>query len=155
MATSTVTLQAMIEGKQSLNDLLGLTEKQIQAIAVMGHQLLSQGRAEDAIRIFEGLTALDPGSYFGWAGLGAAHLIEGRVEDAAGALARAASIDSTDATVQANLGEALLRQGKVDEAKPHLHRAMELDPEKTDPGANRARAILLGISAAIAQQGVN
>jgi Flp pilus assembly protein TadD len=98
---------------------------------------------------------VDSKSYFGWAGLGAVHLIEGRLAEAEESLKQAAAIDSGDATVQANLGEVLLRQGRFDEAKPYLHRAMELDPEQTDPGANRARAILLGISAAIASEGVN
>ncbi|MEZ5356682.1 MAG: tetratricopeptide repeat protein [Bryobacteraceae bacterium] len=159
MATTPASLDAMIRGDQSLNALLGLTPHQIQAIAVMGYQLLEQGQTADAVRVFEGLTAVDAKSYFGFAGLGAAHLIGGRLEEAVGALQTAVSLDAEDATVQANLGEALLRLGRFEDAKPHLHRSMDLDPGRTDPGANRARAILLGISAAIAEndaaQGAN
>jgi tetratricopeptide (TPR) repeat protein len=151
-ATTPVSLGSIVRGEQTFNDFLGLSAHQIQAIAVMGHQLLEQGQTADAIRIFEGLTAVDSKSYFGYAGLGAAHLIAGRLEDAAQALGRAIQLDSEDPTVQANLGEALLRQGRFEEAKPHLHRAMDLDPDRRDSGANRARAILLGISAAIANE---
>ena len=72
-----VTLQKIIDGEATVNDLIGLGEPQIQAIAVLGFQAYEQGRGDEARAIFEGLTALDSSSYFGYAGLGAMALADG------------------------------------------------------------------------------
>ncbi len=126
---------------------LGVTDTQIQALAALGYNQYTQGRLEDAEALFRGVSALDPASYFGYAGLGAIALAK-RPTDLKTAydnLSKAAELRPTDATVQANLGEVLLRQGKVDEAKAHLEKAFQLDPGHNDPGANRARAIVGGL----------
>jgi Flp pilus assembly protein TadD len=126
---------------------LGVSDTQIQALAALGYNQYQEGKLDDAEVLFKGVSALDPNSYFGYAGLGAIALAK-RPPDLDSAytnLSKAAEIKPTDATVQANLGEVLLRQGKVDEAKTHLEKAFQLDPGHNDPGANRARAIVGGL----------
>jgi Flp pilus assembly protein TadD len=126
---------------------LGVSDTQIQALAALGYNQYQEGKLDDAQTLFRGITALDPTSYFGYAGLGAIALAK-RPPDLDSAhenLTKAAEIKPTDATVQANLGEVLLRMGKVDEAKGHLEKAFQLDPGHNDPGANRARAIVGGL----------
>lgn len=126
---------------------LGVSDTQIQALAALGYNQYQQGRLDDAEALFRGVSALDPSSYFGYAGMGAVALAK-RPPDLNAAftnLSKAAELKPTDATVQANLGEVLLRQGKVDEAKTYLEKAFALDPGHNDPGANRARAIVGGL----------
>lgn len=141
-----VTLQRIIDGEATVNDLIGLGEPQVQAIAVLGFQAYEQGRAEEAKTIFEGLTALDSKSYFGYAGLGAMALADGDLDAAVENLNQAIERNSNDPSVYANLGEALMRKGDVEGGAAAFQTALELDPDGADPGANRARAMLRGIS---------
>lgn len=126
---------------------LGVSDTQIQALAALGYNQYQEGKLDDAEALFRGVSALDPNSYFGYAGLGAIALAKRPpdLDSAYSNLSKAAELRPTDASVQANLGEVLLRQGKIDEAKVHLEKAFQLDPGHNDPGANRARAIVGGL----------
>jgi tetratricopeptide (TPR) repeat protein len=123
----------------------GLSKDQLDAIATLGFRFYEQGKTRDAETLFEGLIALDPKLYYGYAGLGAMALREEKLDQAVEHLKQAAALNPKDATVYANLGEALLRQAKLPEAATEFKQALKLDPQQTDPGANRARAILHGM----------
>lgn len=138
----------IVAGEQ-LSEVLGVSDKQIQAIAAVGYNLYQQGKLNDAEVVFRGLTATNNKSPFGYAGLGAVALAK-RPADLTVAhenLSKAAELAPDDPTIQSNLGEVLLRQGKFEEAGRQFHKALELDPDSRDPGANRARAILTGLTA--------
>ena len=130
---------------------LTLTEQQTAAIAALGYNLYEQGKMSEATTVFNGLVAIDPGNYIGYAGLGAVALASEppQLDLAVANLREAARLNSKDPTVQANLGEALLRQAKFEEAAGAFEKALELDPEEEDAGANRARAILDGMEIVI------
>lgn len=130
---------------------LTLTEQQTAAIAALGYNLYEQGKMSEATTVFNGLVAIDPGNYIGYAGLGAVALASEppQLDLAVANLREAARLNSKDPTVQANLGEALLRQAKFEEAAAAFEKALELDPEEEDAGANRARAILDGMEIVI------
>ncbi|MBI3410699.1 MAG: tetratricopeptide repeat protein [Planctomycetes bacterium] len=130
-----------------------LNEEQIVSIAALGFNLYQQGQLGEAQTIFEGLTAIDPTNYAGYAGLGAVALAKQppALDEAVDYLTQAAGINDTDPTVQANLGEALLRQGKFEEATKAFEKALALDPNEEDPGANRARAIIDGMELVVAE----
>ncbi|MBI1352767.1 MAG: tetratricopeptide repeat protein [Acidobacteria bacterium] len=145
-AVTDVTLDQILDGEATMNDIFGFSDLQIQSIAVLGFQAYEQGRNDEARILFEGLTALDSKSYYGYAGLGVLALVEDDVDAAVDYLRQAAERTSGDAAVYANLGEALFRQGKVEEAADAFQKAIELDPEGKDPGANRARAMMYGVS---------
>jgi len=138
--------ERIVAGEQPAR-VLGVSENQIQALAVLGYNLYQQGKLGEAETMFRGIAALDNKSYFGFAGLGAVALAKRPpdLDTAYSNLSRAVELKPTDATVQANLGEVLLRQGKVEDAKPYLEKAFQLDPGHKDPGANRARAIVGGL----------
>lgn len=127
-----------------------LTQEQVQGFASLGYNLYEQGKFDDAKKVFEGLTAVDPNSSYGFAGLGAIALAKEPpdLDTAISNLKKAAELDSKNATIHANLGEALLRKAQLTEAAAEFHKAMELDPEKKDAGANRARAIISGLRVA-------
>jgi len=130
---------------------LTLTEQQTAAIAALGYNLYEQGKMSEATTVFNGLVAIDPGNYIGYAGLGAVALASEppQLDLAVANLREAARLNSKDPTVHANLGEALLRQAKFEEAAGAFEKALELDPEEEDAGANRARAILDGMEIVI------
>ncbi len=144
-------LEQIISGDRALNETLGLQPKQIQAIAMLGYQAWEQGRGEDAKALFEGLTALDANSYYGYAGLGAIALADGDLAAAVEQLSKAIDLEPKDPTVRANLGEAYLRQSQLDKAGEAFEAALSLDPKGSDPGANRARALLQGMQIVIAE----
>ena len=133
----------------SLNDFLGLTSTQLDAIAILGSNLYEQGRPAEAATIFEGLIALDANNYYGHAGMGALALSEEKLDEALEYLKTAARLNPNDPTVHANLGETLLCKGQFNEAAVELEKALKLDPDGRDPGANRARGILQGVQAAM------
>jgi Tfp pilus assembly protein PilF len=124
---------------------LTLSKDQLDAIAVLGYRFFEQGKNHDAETLFEGLVALDPKLYYGYAGLGAMALREERLDEAVEHLSQAVALKPEDATVYANLGEALLRKGQFNESAAEFEHALALDPDHRDPGANRARAILNGL----------
>jgi len=130
---------------------LTLSLEQLASIAALGYNLYEQGKYADAQIMFEGLTAVDPNNYSGYAGLGAIALANEppALDDAIAYLRHAATLNPNDPTVRANLGEALLRQGNLEEAAEEFEKALELDPEEEDAGANRARAILEGMETVI------
>jgi len=127
-----------------------LTEQQVQGFASLGYNLYEQGKFDDAQKVFLGLTAVDPTSAFGFAGLGAIALAKQppELDTAIVNLKKAAELDAKNPTIHANLGEALLRKAQLQEAAAEFHKAMDLDPEKKDAGANRARAIVSGLKVA-------
>jgi Flp pilus assembly protein TadD len=142
-------LQKAIDGELPLNAFFGLSTEQIQAMAALGYSMYEQGRTGEAEQVFEGLTAVDSTSYFGFAGLGAIALAKGDLDTAESNLGAALTRQPNDPTVLANLGETLLRKGNAEKAGEYFKRALDLDPEGADPGANRARAILHGMKLVI------
>jgi len=132
---------------------LQLGEKQVPGMAALAFNMYQQGRLKEAETIFGGLTVVAPGSYYGFAGLGAVALAKNPpdLDSALTNLSKAAELNPNDTSVQANLGETLIRLGKISDAKAHLEKTFQLDPGHNDPGANRARAIVGGLNI-IAQQ---
>lgn len=140
----------MANGQLPLNAWLGISAEGMEALAGFGAMLLSQGQAAEARKVFAGLLAVDPTSYFGPAGIGALALRESRLDEAVKWLSRAAAGNPSDPAVWANLGEACLRLGQIEQAGTHLRKALALDPDKTNPAANRARAMIESMAGSIA-----
>lgn len=140
-----------IKAGEQIASIMGLSDTQVQAIAVLAYNQYEQGRYESAEQLFAGITALDKKNHIAYAGLGAVAMAKNPPDLATAYtnLSKAVELNPNDATVQANLGEVLLRQGKIEEAKPHLEKAFQLDPERKDQGANRARAIVAGLDMVI------
>ncbi|MCX6628866.1 MAG: tetratricopeptide repeat protein [Candidatus Solibacter sp.] len=139
------TFEKIVKDEAGINEYIGLEPPELRAMAALAGSLYEQGRVSEARTILEGLTALDPRLYLGYAGLGAIQLIEEQLEPALTNLSRAAGLNPDDPSVQANLGEVLLRQAKFIEASRCFERALALDPKQEDAGANRARAIIAGL----------
>lgn len=145
------TLRKALAGDVPLNEVFGLSEEQTGSIAILGLNLYQQGKIAEARTLFEGLIALNPNLFTGYAGLGAIALAAEppRLDEAVQHLTKAIAINPNDPSVQANLGEALLRQGKFEDAAAAFEKALALDPDEADAGANRARAIIDGMEVVI------
>jgi tetratricopeptide (TPR) repeat protein len=126
---------------------MSLTQQQIDSFASLGYNFYQQGKFDEAKKIFDGLTLVEPDSFYGFAGLGALELAKNPpdLDNALANLHKAVELNPNSASIRANLGEVLLRQAKLQEAVAEFNKAMELDPEKKDAGANRARAMLTGL----------
>lgn len=142
------TFLRILRGETGLNEYIGLDQLELSAAAALAANLYEQGRNAEARAIFEGLVALDPGLYLGYAGLGAIDLIEERLESALPNLTRAVELNPRDPSVQSNLGECLLRTGTFADASRCFESALRLDPRQADSGANRARAIIAALKQA-------
>jgi len=133
-------------GTTPLSEFFRVSSSQVAAMALFGHDLLRQGRNQDAEKVFLGLIALDENIYYGHAGIGFLALSQGDLEAAERHLEKAVALAPSDPAVAVNLGEVLIRRGKIEPAMSVLARAVESDPSGNSAGATRARAILEALS---------
>ena len=134
--------QKVQRGEAGLNEYIGLEPPELAAAARVAANLYEQGRAAEGRAVFEGLIALEPHFYLGYAGIGAIDLIEDRLDSALANLTRAATLNPGDASVQINLGEVLLRNEEFAAAALCLQNALALQPSDDSPVVARARVML-------------
>jgi tetratricopeptide (TPR) repeat protein len=134
-------VDGLFQGKLSLQQLKGITPRQMLAVAMIGYQLYEQGRYDKAQIVFQGLSVLDPSQSYYRTALGAVYLAAENLNMAQQVLTGALRINPNDLAAYVNRGEAYLRQGKVLEAAQDFKKAVELDPEKKDPISHRARLL--------------
>jgi len=100
-------LQQFIRGQITLGELQGVTPAEQHKIAVLGHRLLSEGKLDNATKIFEGLVALDPHDDYAYTALGAIAERRGELERARDLYARAIALNPASQVAHARRGEAL------------------------------------------------
>ena len=135
-----------LEGRASLGAAGGWTAEEMRLVADVGYALAEQGRHDEAVTIFEGLSALAPATAYFQSALGALWLRKNDPARAVEHLEAALSADPADVTALVNRGEAAMRLGDRDAARKHLLAALEFGPRAphgTDaPALVRARALL-------------
>lgn len=132
-----------IMGDITASDLMGLSRDELYMIAERGYNMLTEGKLEQALSIFDGLVHLDPYDAYFYAVLGS---IRQQMDDPEGALScyeQALKLQPWNINALANRGEILFGQGKLMEAFKDFQRVMELDPEDKNPSTLRAKAIVL------------
>lgn len=139
-------IERILRGELSWSAYFGLGHEVLTAMAVYGHNLYTQGRYDDAQKLFEGLKTLDRNSYYGYAGLGAIYLQRGDFAAAEAELRQAIELDPGQACLRANLFEALFRQSKLDEAVAAYESARELDPRGENESVNRAGHLIAALA---------
>jgi tetratricopeptide (TPR) repeat protein len=130
------------EGKLKVTQTLGIDEKQVAALLMVGHTLYSQGRFDDAKKIFEGLAALDSKNPYVNGILGAIYQKQEKYDIALARYSMALSLFPKDINSLSNRGEVWLKCGKLREAAEDFKAAIELDPDRKHPAANRARLLV-------------
>lgn len=102
----------------------------------LGHILLQQGKAADALRHFEEALRLNPESVEAMVSLGFARAGAGELEEAVRLYRRALEIWPSNSLCLTNLGAALHRQGKLEEAKDAFWRALDARPDRAEHHRN-------------------
>ena len=142
----------LASGQINIASAVGISQKQLYAIAWRGFQLFNSGRLEEARQIYAGLVAADPfDSVF--------HCHLGAVLWRMGDLDRA--FEEYDASIRFNIanidalagrGELFLLKGEINQAIRDLRKSVELDPKGERPASVRARALLLSLCQVAARQ---
>lgn len=135
-------LSRYVKGEIALADVLNVNAKHMAALLLTGHNMYSQGRLDDARKIFEGLTALDKRNPYIHGILGSIHQQQEKYDDAIRCYSTAIVMFPSDINSLTNRGEIYLKLGKFAEAAQDFKRAIELDPEKKHAAANRSRILV-------------
>ena len=135
-----------LEGRASLGAAGAWTAEEMRLVADIGYALAEQGRHDEAVTIFEGLSALAPATAYFHSALGALWLRKNDPARAVEHLEAALAADPADLTALVNRGEAAMQLGDRDGARKHLLAALNLDPgdphTTAAPALVRARALL-------------
>ncbi len=137
--------EKLATGQITIAEAVGISRKQLYAIAHRGYQLLNSGKLEEARQIYAGLVAADPYDSVFHCHLGAVLYRLGEMDKA---------FDEYDASIRLNIanvdalsgrGEIYLQRGEIKKGIEDLRKALENDPKGTHPSSLRARAILLSL----------
>ncbi|MCI0415217.1 tetratricopeptide repeat protein [bacterium] len=134
-------LERYRKGKLKFMQIFGLSGAQMASVLECGHNFFSEGRLEEARKIFEGLAVLDPNHPYIHTMLGAVYQ---RMEQYDTALIRytlALKLYPHDIYALTNRAEIYLMLGKFPEAAADLKQVLELDSQKKNPAASRARML--------------
>ena len=135
-----------LQGGASLGAAGNWTAEEMRLVADIGFALAEQGRNEEAITIFEGLTALAPATAYFQSALGALWLRKGEPRRAVEHLDAALNSDPGDLTALTNRGEAHLQLGEREMALRDLREVAQISdaPAGTTDATciMRARALL-------------
>ena len=129
------------KGEIKFTQVLNLDANQVASLLLCGHNFFSHGRMEEAKKIFEGLTLLDPNISYVHCILGAIYQHLEKYDVAILRYSRAIELFPQDILSLTNRAEIYLNQGKFQEAAQDLTKAIELDPENNNPSAKRARLL--------------
>lgn len=135
-------LEKFKKGQMKFAELFDFDSKQAAALILTGHQLLNQGRLEDAKRIFEGLAVLDGRNPYIHGILGSIYQKQGNYSIALARYTMALNIFPDDMNSLLNRGEIFLKLGKFSEAAADFKKIIDLDPDQKNPAANRARLLV-------------
>jgi tetratricopeptide (TPR) repeat protein len=117
--------QEWLKGRSSLGAAAKWTAEEIRLVSELGYSLAEQGRIDEAIALFEGLSALAPATAYFQAALGSLYLRDNQPEKALKHLQSAVTFDAKDLFSLVNRGEALLRIGKTEPALRDLRQALQ------------------------------
>ena len=88
--------QEWLKGRSSLGAAAKWTAEEIRLVSELGYSLAEQGRIEEAISLFEGLSALAPATAYFQAALGSLFLRDNQPETALKHLNSAVNFDAKD-----------------------------------------------------------
>jgi Flp pilus assembly protein TadD len=134
-------LEQFGKGELKFTQIFNFDAYQVASLMVCGHNFFSQGRLEEAKKIFDGLAVLDPNNPYINNILGAIHQGLEQYDIAVLRYTRAIELFPNDIVSLTNRAEIYLNQGKFLEASDDLKKAIQLDPERKNPSANRARLL--------------
>jgi Flp pilus assembly protein TadD len=135
-------LEQFGKGQLRFTQIFNFDAQQIASLLVCGHNFFSQGKLQEAQRIFDGLAILDPNNSYINNILGAIYQRLEQYDAAILRYSRAIELFPQDIVSLTNRAEIYLNQGKFVEASKDLKKVIELDPERKNRSANRARLLV-------------
>ena len=141
-------VRQFLAGQLTLGELEGIPKAAQYAMAEVGYRFFSEGRLDDAEKVFRGLLALDPFDAYFHTVLGTIAKECKELETAETHLSRALEINPYAAHAFGQRGETRLLAGDLAGASSDLLQAIDLDPDGSEPGTARIRAL----AGAVAQQ---
>jgi len=107
----------------------------------VGRMLATEGRATEAIRVFENALRIEPDSAEGHHDLGTALAQVGKVQEGIREYGYALRLKPDYAEAHYNLGSALYQTGKRQEAMEHYEQALRLKPDYAEAHNNLGNAL--------------
>lgn len=139
-------LANFIGGNLTIAQLENISKEKLYDMASVAYRLMTQGRLEDAEKIFAGLSVMDPYDAYFQLVLGSIAQRKGIPEVAEKHYTRSLEIDQNNPATYANRGEVRLLLKKFPEAISDFSEAVSRDKEGADPASMRARVMLVAIS---------
>lgn len=137
-----------LNGELNWAQLVGISADEAYAMAEIGFNLLTQGRLEDAEKIFLGLVAMNPDDGYFHCVLGSIFARQGRLGEAKKELETCERLGYADSQVFVNRAEIAIKQGLLYEALADLERVSESEPEDS-PSRMRVQVMLQTVTGAI------
>ncbi len=133
-----------LRGEVTLSDLLGLDEKEIEVIFLMGHYLYNYGKYQASLNVFSVLTLYKPFVSRYWRAAGAANQALKKYNEAIVAYDMALTTNLNDVISYTYRGESKLRAGLEQEGVADLLKAVEVGKDQAFYGqwVNRAQTLL-------------
>ncbi len=129
-------------GHITLGELQEVGKEEQYKIAEVGYRFLTEGKLDNAKKIFEGLLALDPRDAYFNTVLASIAQQKGELDEADRLYTRALTINPFSAVAYANRGEVRLMRGNLLDAAKDLKRALEEDPQAREKATQRARGLV-------------
>ncbi len=133
-----------MRGEIQLSELMGLDDKEIEVIFLMGHYLYNFGKYQAALNVFSVLTLYKPFVSRYWRAAGAANQALKRYKEAIVAYDMALTTNTSDVVSYTYRGESKLSSGFANEGIEDLKRAVQIGEPLGYYGqwVARARALL-------------
>ena len=138
-------MDRFMAGELVLSELYGVSKDELWGIAQSGSAMIEDGRLDEAQKIFEGLTALDPYESHYHTALGCVYQRQENLEDANREYERAAFLSTSDLLARANRVEVLVQLERYDEAVKQTEELAVLDPKATHEATQRAVVLVSAI----------
>lgn len=133
-----------LRGEVTLADLLGLDDKEVEVVFLMGHYLYNYGKYQAALNVFSVLTLYKPFVSRYWRAAGAANQALKKYKEAIVAYDMALTTNVNDVISYTYRGESKISVGQADDGVNDLKKAVEVGAGQDFYGqwVNRARTLL-------------
>ncbi|EAU64216.1 TPR domain protein, putative, partial [Stigmatella aurantiaca DW4/3-1] len=121
--------ERLIGGEITPGEFLGLSNERLYKIATLGHGMLKSGQLQQALEIFEGLTAASPYDSVFHCHLAATLARLERFDEAKSSYTRSLELNIANVDSLVGRGELYLRESKLPEALKDIQAALTLDPQ--------------------------
>jgi tetratricopeptide (TPR) repeat protein len=134
-------LEQYRKGELKFTQIFELNGARMAAVLACGHNFFSEGRLEDARKIFEGLAVIDPMFPYIHTMLGAIYQKLEKYDVAVLRYSMALELDPNDIHALTNRAEIYLMMGKFLEAAEDLKKVLGIDSTQKSPASKRARML--------------